>query len=253
MRGGCYDHPKRKGEKMGPTLQNGHMLSFSNLEQMTMASGVAGRLLVSALLGGAVGLNRELHHKPSGIRTNLLICFACSLFTFLSPIIAGETGNNKGQIAANIVQGIGFLGAGLILHNRSRVSGLTSAATVFAVASIGMACGAGLYAPAVLATVTVIVVLEGVGVIEKRSNLKLYLRIYEIRSQDANAMEKTILKAMDSEGLHLTDLERSTVGGVQRATFTASATTKGHTQLKKILKGSAGIDEVLNFTSWEED
>ena len=103
---------------MANTLQNAHMLSFSNLEEMALASGVAGRLLVSALLGGAVGLNRELHHKPSGIRTNLLICFACALFTFLSPIIAGETGNNKGQIAANIVQGIGFLGAGLILHNK---------------------------------------------------------------------------------------------------------------------------------------
>ena len=84
--------------------------------------------------GRLIGLDRELHQKPSGIRTNLLICFASSLFTFLSPIIAGETGNNKGQIAANIVQGIGFLGAGLILQNRNRVSGLTSAATVFAVA-----------------------------------------------------------------------------------------------------------------------
>jgi putative Mg2+ transporter-C (MgtC) family protein len=97
------------------------------------------------------------------------------------------------------------------------------------------------------------VVLEGVGVIEKRSNLKLYLRIYEVRSQDANAMEKTILQAMDSEGLHLTDLERSTVGGVQRATFTASATSKGHSKLKKILRESEGIDDVLNFRSWEED
>jgi len=238
---------------MGNMLGDGQMTSFSNVEQMGLASGVVGRLLVSALLGGAVGLNRELHHKPSGIRTNLLICFACSLFTFLSPIIAGETGSNKGQIAANIVQGIGFLGAGLILHNKSRVSGLTSAATVFAVAAIGMACGAGLYAPAALATVAVIVVLEGVGVIEKRSNLKLYLRIYEVRSQDANAMEKTILRAMDSEGLHLTDLERSTVGGVQRATFTASATSKGHAKLKRILRESEGIDDVLNFRSWEED
>jgi putative Mg2+ transporter-C (MgtC) family protein len=238
---------------MENTLGDGNMLSFSHIEQMALASGVVGRLLVSALLGGAVGLNRELHHKPSGIRTNLLICFACSLFTFLSPIIAGETGNNKGQIAANIVQGIGFLGAGLILHNKSRVSGLTSAATVFAVASIGMACGAGLYAPAVLATVTVIVVLEGVGVIEKKSNLKLYLRIYEVRSDDANSMEKTILKAMDSEGLHLTDLERSTVGGVQRATFTASATSKRHAKLKKVLREAEGINDVLNFRSWEED
>ena len=233
--------------------QNGHMLSFSNLEQMALTSGVAARLLVAAALGGAVGFDRELHHKPSGVRTNLLICFAAALFTFLSPIIAGEGSSNKGQIASNIVQGIGFLGAGLILHNRSKVSGLTSAATVFAVASIGMACGAGMYAPAVFAAVTVIVVLEGVGVIEKRSNLKLYLKIYEVRGKDPEGMEETILKAMDSEGRHLTSLERSTIGGVRRATFPVQATTKGHSKLKKILASSEGVSEVLTFSSWEDD
>ncbi len=233
--------------------QGGHVLSFSNLQQMSLASGVAARLLSAAALGGLVGLDREFHHKPSGIRTNLLICFAAALFTFLSPVIAGEGSSNKGQIASNIVQGIGFLGAGLILHDRNRVSGLTSAATVFAVALIGMACGAGLYAPAVLATVTVLVALEGVGVLEKRGNLKTYMRIYEVRGRDAVEMEKTVLRAMDSEGRHLADLQRSTVGGVERATFNAQATTKGHAKLKRVLKDSDGIDAVLTFRSWEDD
>jgi len=233
--------------------QNGHMLSFSNLEQIALTGGVWARLLIAAACGGAVGLNRELHHKPSGIRTNLLICFAASLFTFLSPIIAGEGSTNKGQIASNIVQGIGFLGAGLILHNRSRVSGLTSAATVFAVASIGMACGAGLYVPAGFATVTVILVLEGVGVIEKKTNLKVYIRIYEVRGQDANEMEGSILSAMDAHGIHLSDLDRSSVGGIQRATFSAQATFSVHSKLKKALKESDFIDDVLTFRSWEDD
>src|ERR1700760_1803616 len=98
----------------------------------------------------------------------------------LSAVVAGEGSSNKGQIASNIVQGIGFLGAGLILHNRSRVSGLTSAATVFAVASIGMACGAGLYVPALLAAATVLIALERVGLLEKKTNLKVYMRIYEV-------------------------------------------------------------------------
>jgi putative Mg2+ transporter-C (MgtC) family protein len=235
------------------TQPSGHMLSFSSLEQMVLTSGVAARLLVAALLGGLVGFDRELHQKPSGIRTNLLICFAAALFTFLSPIIAGEGSANKAQIASNIVQGIGFLGAGLILQNRNRISGLTSAATVFAVASIGMACGAGLYAPATFAAVLVVAVLEGVGVLEKRLNLKLYLRIYEVRGTDSTAMERTILKAMDSEGRHLGDLDRSTVGGLQRASFTAQATTKGHARLKKVLKESDSIQSVLSFHSSEDD
>jgi putative Mg2+ transporter-C (MgtC) family protein len=233
--------------------QNGHMENFSQLEQMTLTSGVAARLLVAAFFGGLIGLDRELHQKPSGIRTNLLICFASSLFTFLSPIIAGETGNNKGQIAANIVQGIGFLGAGLILQNRNRVSGLTSAATVFAVASIGMACGAGLYIPATLATVTVLVALEGIGMLEKSWSLKLFFRIYEVRGKDPDEMERTILNAMDSERRHLGDLQRSTVGGIERATFTAQATMKGHARLKKILKECECIEEVLSFHSSEDD
>src|SRR5271155_3754422 len=233
--------------------QNGHMFSFSQLEQMALASGVAMRLLIAALFGGLIGLVRELHQKPSGLRTNLLICSAAALFTFLSPIIAGEGSSNKGQIASNIVQGVGFLGAGLILQNRNRVSGLTSAATVFAVASIGMACGAGLYILAALATGTVLVALEGVGLVEKKWNLKLYARIYEVRGNDATEMERTILKAMDSERRHLGDLERSAIGGVQRATFTVQATTKGHARLKKILKECNCSDEVMTFHSSEDD
>jgi len=123
-------------------IQTEHMLAFDRLQQMLITSGAAGRLLLAAGLGAAIGVDRELHHRPSGIRTNVLICFGASMFTFLSVLIAGDGSPNRGQIASNIVQGIGFLGAGLILHHRDRVSGLTSAATVWAVASIGMACGA---------------------------------------------------------------------------------------------------------------
>ena len=153
--------------------QPGHMLSFSNLEQMALASGVAARLLIAALFGGLIGLDRELHQKPSGVRTNLLICFAAALFTFLSPIIAGEGSSNKGQIASNIVQGIGFWARADPAKSiprewtHERGHGLCRG---------HQACGAGLYVPATLATGTVLIVLEGVGVVEKRFNLKLYLR-----------------------------------------------------------------------------
>src|ERR1700744_2307411 len=156
----------------------GHMLSFNSLQETILTGGVAGRLLLAAFLGGVIGIDREYHHKPSGVRTNLLICFGAALFTFLSAVVAGENSTNKGQIASNIVQGIGFLGAGLILHNRDRVSGLTSAATVWAVASIGMACGAGLYVTALLSAIFVLVVLEVVGVLERGGNLKSYNVLY---------------------------------------------------------------------------
>src|SRR5580698_3815132 len=172
---------------------SGSVLRFSQFQQWIMTGGVTMRLLLAAFLGGLIGIDREYHHKPSGVRTNLLICFGAALFTFLSSVVAGEGSTNKGQIASNIVQGIGFLGAGLILRNRDRVSGLTSAATVWAVASIGMACGAGLYLTAIFSTVLVLVTVEGIGLLEKKGNLKLYRVLYEARGRDETKMTVAIL------------------------------------------------------------
>jgi putative Mg2+ transporter-C (MgtC) family protein len=234
-------------------FQSGHMLSFSHPEQWTLTGGIAARLLAAALLGSIVGIDREIHHKASGLRTNLLICVGAALFTFLSALVAGENSTNKGQIASNIVQGIGFLGAGLILHNRSRVLGLTSAATVWVVASIGMACGAGLYAPAIYATILVLVVLEAVGFFERTTNLKLYARVYEVRGKDLVELERAVLKAMDREQRRLTEVEHDSIGSLQRLWFSVQASSRGHDELARILRGEAGIEEVLTFRDWEEE
>src|SRR3984893_413338 len=137
--------------------------NFSQIDQELLSTGTAARLLTACLLGGIVGLQREWRHKASGIRTNMLLCLGCAFFTLLSAVLAGEGNPDKGRVASNIVQGIGFLGAGFILHTRDRVVGLTSAATVFVIASIGMACGAGLYIEAVLATAITLFALTAVG------------------------------------------------------------------------------------------
>jgi putative Mg2+ transporter-C (MgtC) family protein len=234
-------------------LQTGHMLVFTRIEQVLLTSGAAGRLLLSAVLGGAIGVDREYHHRPSGVRTNVLICFGAAMFTFLSPIVAGPSGNNLGQIASNIVQGIGFLGAGLILHNRDRVSGLTSAATVWSVASIGMACGAGLYFPAVFATVLVLVVLEFVRQLEYRANLKLYSVIYEVRGADATSMTLSLLHVMDREKRQLTDVQSQPVGGMERLSFEVSGTQRAHRKLEAALKAASAIDEVHTFRDAEDE
>jgi putative Mg2+ transporter-C (MgtC) family protein len=173
---------------------------FNDLEQILLASGVGKRLLMACLLGGAIGIEREYHRKSLGLRTNLLICCGCAMFTFLSAILAGDNNPDKGRVAANIVQGIGFLGAGLIMRNRFRVSGLTNAATVFVVASIGMACGAGLYVPAALATAIVLVALTAIGMLETRFNIKMFSLVYEVRGDDSAAIEGAVLKALDSQG-----------------------------------------------------
>jgi putative Mg2+ transporter-C (MgtC) family protein len=234
-------------------LQSEHMISFTQLQQIVLTSGVAGRLLLSALLGGAIGIDREYHHKASGVRTNLLICFGAALFTFLSSIVAGENSTNKGQIASNIVQGIGFLGAGLILHNRDKVSGLTSAATVWAVASIGMACGAGLYVPAIFSTVLVLIVLEVVGVLETKVNLKFYSVIYEVRGGDAAKMHMAVLHAMDRENRRLSCVDRDTIGDLERISFSVATTRRGHRRMLEHLQAAPAIDQVHTYRDVEDE
>ena len=235
------------------TIQSGRMLSFNQLQQMLLTGGAAGRLLLAALLGGAIGIDREFHHRPSGVRTNLLICFGSAFFTFLSAIVAGEGSTNKGQIASNIVQGIGFLGAGLIIQNRDRVSGLTSAATVWAVASVGMACGAGLYIPAVFSAALILIALEGVGFLERNANLKLYSVIYEARGSDPDKMSMAILNAMDRTKRRLVGLEKDNIGELNRISFSVAASRKGHHSLLSTLSAAPAIDEVLTFVDPEDD
>jgi putative Mg2+ transporter-C (MgtC) family protein len=230
-----------------------HALSFSELEQWALTDAATMRLLLACGLGGVIGLDREWHHKASGVRTNLLICFAAALFTYLSPVIAGELSTNKGQIASNIVQGVGFLGAGLILHDRNRISGLTSAATVFAVAAVGMACGAGLYLPAVFATLLILLALEAVGGLETLTNLKLQSRLYEVRGGDTDAMYLGVLTAMDAERRRLDSVERDNFAGIARLSFSVVATRDGHRRLAALLMKAPGIEHVLTFRSGEDE
>jgi putative Mg2+ transporter-C (MgtC) family protein len=226
---------------------------FSDLEQQLLSNDAVFRLLVACVCGALIGIEREWKNKSAGVRTNLLICMGCAFFTLMSPILAGDSGNNRGQVAANIVQGIGFLGAGLILHNRNRVSGLASAASIFVVASIGMACGAGLFLPAAIATGIVLAALWLVGAVEWRINLKSYPLIYEARGTDPARMMTSILDAMDEENQHLEGVERDTIGVLERACFTVQTSKRGHERLKKRLADEPAIDALKTFRDPEED
>lgn len=123
------------------------------------------KILIAILAGGGIGLERELRGKPAGLRTNILICVGSALLMDLSIRVAGDSGD-PGRIAAQVVTGIGFLGAGTILHTRGTITGLTSAATIWVVAAIGLTSGAGLHFEALAATVTVMIVLRGLGWLE---------------------------------------------------------------------------------------
>ncbi|HUF14238.1 MAG TPA: MgtC/SapB family protein [Longimicrobiales bacterium] len=127
-------------------------------------------LVLAALLGGAIGLERELSGKPAGFRTNLLICVGAALLTDLSVLIGGMAANpanaDPGRIAAQIVSGIGFLGAGTIIQARGSVVGLTTAATLWVVSAIGIAVGARQYTEAIGTTLLVLLALLVLGKVE---------------------------------------------------------------------------------------
>ena len=145
-----------------------HSLEFLRSEAGILLSSTATRLVLAAVLGGAIGLEREIRHKAAGLRTNMLMCFGAAMFTVMSGQLADRFGGDHVRIASQIIPGIGFIGAGTILRERGSVIGLTSAATIFVTASIGMACGGGLYVTAVFATLVVLIALVVLGLLEDR-------------------------------------------------------------------------------------
>jgi putative Mg2+ transporter-C (MgtC) family protein len=226
---------------------------FSTIEQIAFSQGTTTRLLMACAMGAVVGIEREARHKASGLRTNILICMGAALFTIMSVVLAGENSPNKGQVASNIVQGIGFLGAGLILHGRNRVLGLTSAATVWVVAAIGMTCGAGLYVEAAIATGIVFFSLRFIGLLESRSKWKAYVMLYEVRGADEKTMFADIFKVLDREQLRLNVVDRDKVGEMERVTFAISASRARHKHLLAELVECDATDHVTAFRDEEED
>jgi putative Mg2+ transporter-C (MgtC) family protein len=180
-------------------------------------------------------------------------------------------------VAANLVQGIGFLGAGLILHTRNRVLGLTSAATVFVVAAIGMTCGAGMYMGAVIATSLLLIALWAVGFMEGRLGWKRYSMLYEVRAEVGSTLSKefvgveradalaqgieaarmrmlsAILKVMDGAGQRLHVLDRDNIAGMERICFSVLATKRQHHSVLEQLRASDATDQVVAFPDVEAE
>lgn len=235
-----------------------------------MSTSTSKRLLVACALGGAIGIEREWRHKDAGLRTSMLVCMGAALFTVMSAVLAGDTAD-KSRVASNIVQGIGFLGAGLILHSKDRVMGMTSAAAIFVVAAIGMTCGAGLYLEALFATVVVLVALQFVGSLEAKLGWKRFPMLYEVRAEvgptagdDTNALEKerenaqhrmfsAILKVLDAAGHRLEILDRDNVAGLERLCFSLMATKEVHASILAELRASDATDAVIVFRDLQDE
>jgi len=167
------------------------------------------KLMLATVLGGAIGLEREIAGKPAGLRTNILICVGAALFTHLSIHIAeigftpdGRPYGDTTRIAAQIVSGIGFLGAGAILHAHGAVLGLTTAATIWVVAAVGAAVGAGAYVEGVGTSLLIILVLVGLRPVERKLLLRRRKFSASVRVQRDFRFD-TIDDILRGNGLHI--------------------------------------------------
>jgi putative Mg2+ transporter-C (MgtC) family protein len=162
---------------------------------------VIGRLLLAAVLGGLVGLERELRHKPAGLRTMILIAIGAALFTVISYQAAGSFGGDHTRIAAQVIPGIGFIGAGVVLRDRGSVTGITSAATIFVIASVGMAAGAAMPVTAIFTTLLLLVSLVILGKFEDRFNLRTHEVTFTFETPDLGATSERVHKLLEDAGL----------------------------------------------------
>ena len=186
------------------------MENFFNMECLI-------RLLLALAMGFSLGLERELTNKYAGLRTHILVCLGACIFTLLSiygfptfadgdnVVITNATGiRDTSRVAAQIVTGIGFIGAGTVLRNGPMVFGLTTAATLWIAASIGMACGAGMYDVAVVATLLSVAVLTLIRVFERRilpssgKQVRRYKVVIYLNGEDVEKIYEFLSGAVDN-------------------------------------------------------
>jgi putative Mg2+ transporter-C (MgtC) family protein len=198
---------------------------------------ILARLLWAALLGGVIGIERNVRRRPAGMRTSVCVCLGTALFTILSVEIARRTGDTSTtRIASNIVQGIGFLGAGAILRERGSVTGLTTAATIFAIAAIGMAAGGGLYAVSGVAAALVLCALIFLVYVEGWLDLRPRYMLFRISTASSVDMVAEVHKIFSDLKIMLDNFQVSMTGEKNLIQFDAEVS---HRQQEKVLAALA--------------
>jgi len=254
--------PRRRRQRVA-VIKSGHLKSLpdrsvesmnwqhiSGLLRGEMASGVVSaslaRLVLAAVLGGIIGLERELRHRPAGLRTNMFICFGAALFTVLSRALAAEPSDYT-RIAAQIIPGIGFIGAGSILHTRGLTTGLTTAATLFVVASVGMATGGGLYLTAIFATGVVLIALFSLGHLEQTFNLKTLLISYEVTGASVEEITQEVNRILEHRHRMMQNVLSGNTGQHVRLQFDVSGCNREQRDLLRELKASTVLGSVASL------
>ncbi|HYO46213.1 MAG TPA: MgtC/SapB family protein [Gemmatimonadota bacterium] len=178
------------------------------------------KLALATACGAAIGIERELRDKPAGLRTNMLICVGSTLITMVSLHVALTYAERQvniadpGRIAAQIVSGIGFLGAGTIIQSRGSVHGLTTAATMWVLAGVGLAIGSGAYGPALATTLILLATLAAVGWVETHLTQRRHFVYFHVIADRRPGLIDEVNNLADRERVSIDDfgLKRDAAG-----------------------------------------
>ena len=224
---------------------------IAELVHKEMASGVVasslGRLELAAVLGGVIGLERELKHRPAGLRTNMFICFCAALFTILSNVLAVEHLGDHIPISAQIIPGIGFIGAGSILHTLGLTTGLTTASTLYVVASVGMGTGGGHYLTEIFATGLVLVALFSLGHLELTFNLKTLLIGYELTGAGVEQVTQEANRILECQHRRMQNVLSGSTGQRIRLQFDVSGCNRDQKALLRELQSSTVLGNATSL------
>jgi putative Mg2+ transporter-C (MgtC) family protein len=228
------------------------LFGYSGLP-MSEVTDIIARLLLAAVLGAVIGIEREMKRKPAGLRTNMFICFGSAMFTILSGQLVQGSSGDPTRVAAQIIPGIGFIGAGAILRGSGSVTGLTTAATIFVVASVGMAAGGGMYLLAAFATLVILVALAVLGWMETRFSLKPLVMRYEVAGAHADEVIAELNRVLESERRMMQTIQVGRTDGHSRVQFTVEATRAELDTLFHKLRQSSVLTRVESLGAPESE
>jgi putative Mg2+ transporter-C (MgtC) family protein len=187
---------------------------------------MAGKLSLAALLGGLVGLEREMHNQPAGLRTHMIVSIGACLVMLISIHVSemSPAKSDPGRVAAQVVAGVGFLGAGAIMRSGLSVRGLTTAACLWTVASVGLAVGCGFWKPATMATFLVLLATYFFQKVENRISKGRYLRRFVVHARESSSLVGSLEDILQKAGstVREVDIERNIVDKKMQVSITAS-------------------------------
>jgi len=204
------------------------------------------RLLFAAAMGALIGVERDLRRRPAGIRTSMFVCLATALFTVLSQELSHLWGDTSPtRIASNIVQGIGFLGAGAIIKDSAGLVGMTTAATIFVEAAIGMAAGGGFFALAGSTTGIILFALVAIGWMTEKLNLKSRCVLFRFTASNGDNVAGEVRRLL--ENLHVSVLQfRTSMAGTNSVVeFEAEVNRSQEMQITTQLNREGVVVELL--------